>query len=91
MLKGLVFVDEEPYAIAAGFPLSDNCFDMSLAKQVDTLSGLTTYAKYALYNILPRQFDTVDTEEDLIISGLRTMKQQMGPIGKILMFGAMPK
>ena len=84
----LVYVDEEPYAIVAGFPLSDNCFDMAMAKQIDTLSGLTTYAKYAMYNVLPKQYDTVNAEEDLDISGLRTMKQQMGPIGKIFMYGA---
>jgi hypothetical protein len=87
----LVYVDEEPYAIVAGFPLSEKSFDMAMAKQVDTLSGLTTYAKYAMYNVLPGNYEIVNAEEDLDISGLRTMKQQMGPIGKILMFGAMPK
>lgn len=84
----LVYVDEEPYAIVAGYPLSDRCFDMAMAKQVDTLSGLTTYAKYAMYNVLPEHYEIVNAEEDLGISGLRTMKQQMGPIGKNLMFGA---
>lgn len=84
----LVYVDEEPFAIVAGFPLSDSVFDMAMAKQVDTLSGLTTYAKYAMYNVLPEQYETVNAEEDLNISGLRTMKQQMGPIGQNVMFGA---
>lgn len=84
----LVWVDEVPYAVVAGYPLSDDTFDMAMAKQVDTLSGLTTYAKYAMYNTLPEQYTIVNAEEDLGISGLRIMKQQMGPIGKNLMYGA---
>lgn len=84
----LVYVDEEPFAIVAGFPLSDNCFDMAMAKQVDTLSGLTTYAKYAMYNVLPPQYEFVNAEEDLGIEGLRMLKHQMGPVGKLLMYGA---
>lgn len=84
----LVWVDEEPYAVVAGFPLSEDIFDMAMAKQVDTLSGLTTFAKYAMYTTLPEQYTIVNAEEDLGISGLRTLKQQMGPIGKNLMFKA---
>ena len=84
----LVYMDEEPYAIVAGFPLCDNTFDMAMAKQVDTVSGLTSYAKYAMYRVLPAQYEFVNAEEDLDIAGLRTMKQQMGPIGKIHMYGA---
>lgn len=87
----LVFVDGIPYAIVAGFPLSDRTFDMAMAKQVDTLSGLTSYAKYAMYNILPAKYQIVNAEEDLNISGLRILKQQMGPIGKNLMYGASAK
>lgn len=84
----LVYVDDEPYAIVAGFAISDDCFDMAMAKQKDTLSGITTYAKYAMYTMLPKQYSIINAEEDLGISGLRTMKEQMGPIGKNLMFVA---
>ncbi len=84
----LVYVDDSPYAIVAGYPISDSCFDMAMAKQIDTLPGLTSYAKYAMYNTLPERYETVNAEEDLDIPGLRALKQQMGPVGVIEMFKA---
>ncbi len=84
----LIWVDDEPFAIVAGYPLNEECFDMFLAKQKDTLSGLSSYAKYALYCSLPEKYTFVNAEEDLDIPGLRTVKQQMGPCGKIKMFRA---
>lgn len=82
----VVYVNEILFAIVAGFPLSEDCFDMCLAKQTDRLSGLSVYAKYEFVKSLPKQYVYFNAEEDLGVEGLRIMKQQMKPIGQIKMF-----
>ncbi len=81
-----VYVNEVLFAVVAGFPLSDNCFDMCLAKQSERLSGLSVYAKYEFVKSLPKQYLYFNAEEDLGVEGLRTMKMQMKPIGQNKMF-----
>lgn len=81
-----VYVNNILFAVVAGFPLSDECFDMCLAKQSDRLSGLSVYAKYEFVKTLPKQYAYFNAEEDLGVEGLRIMKQQMKPIGQIKMF-----
>lgn len=82
----VVLMDGEPYALAAGYPLSRDTFDLALAKQKNTLSGLSAYTKHALIQSLPEQFTCINAEEDLGLDGLRTMKRQMRPTGRIKMF-----
>lgn len=84
----LVYVDEEPYAVVAGYPLSRETFDMSLAKQKSKLSGLTVYAKQCFIVSLPENYRTINAEEDLDVKGLRMMKHQMRPIGQVKMYEA---
>lgn len=84
----LVYVDGEPYAVTAGYPLSDDTFDLCLAKQRDTLPGLSVFAKHELFAALAGSYATVNAEEDLGIAGLRTMKRQMQPSGRIVMYRA---
>lgn len=81
----LVRVGGTPYAVVAGYPLSGDMFDISLAQQRDNLPGLGTYAKHALINTLPPCYTLINAEEDLGIEGLRTMKQRMRPCGIIKM------
>lgn len=82
----MVSVGEEPYAVVAGFALSDDTFDMCLAKQKQYLTGLSNYAKHEWIKTLPRQYTKINAEEDLGIEGLRTMKKQMQPVTQILMY-----
>lgn len=82
----IVHVDDVPFAVVAGFPLSDNMFDMCLAKQKSTLSGLSVYAKHKFISLLDKKYKYINAEEDLGIEGLRIMKKQMQPIGQIKMF-----
>ena len=82
----VVYVNDVLFAVVAGFPLSENCFDMCLAKQSNRLSGLSVYAKYQFVKNLPKQYEYFNAEEDLGIEGLRTMKNQMKPIGLLKMF-----
>ncbi|MDO4338833.1 MAG: phosphatidylglycerol lysyltransferase domain-containing protein [Eubacteriales bacterium] len=82
----LVYVDEEPYAVAAGYPLSYSTFDLALAKQKSFLTGLSVYVKHQLFLSLPEQYEWINAEEDLGIPGLRTMKRQMRPVGQMEMY-----
>lgn len=82
----LLFVDGEPYAMTAGFSLSENTFDLCLAKQRGMLPGISVYAKWALYQQLPPEIAVINAEEDMGIEGLRMMKQQMKPTGMIEMY-----
>lgn len=84
----LVYVNEEPYAVVAGYPLGRGTFDMSLAKQKSKLSGLTVYAKQCFIVSLPENYRIINAEEDLDVKGLRMMKYQMRPIGQVKMYEA---
>ena len=86
-VKGIiVYVNEEPYSVVAGFAISDDMYDMCLAKQKSNLSGLSVYTKYNFIKNLSQQYTVINAEEVLGIDGLRTMKIQMQPIDKIKMF-----
>lgn len=82
----VVYVEDVPFAVVAGFPLSNSMFDMCLAKQKRNLSGLSVYAKHQFVCLLEKKYKYINAEEDLGIEGLRIMKQQMQPIGQIKMF-----
>ena len=82
----VVYVNEVPYAVVAGFPLSEKSFDMCLAKQTGKLSGLSIYAKQQFIKNLPMQYQYINAEEDLGIEGLRIMKEQMKPVDMIKMY-----
>ncbi|MEG1043707.1 MAG: phosphatidylglycerol lysyltransferase domain-containing protein [Oscillospiraceae bacterium] len=84
----VVYVNDVPFAIVIGYPISENSFDMCLAKQNDTLSGLSVYAKHEFICSLPPCYKIINAEDDLGIEGLRTLKQQMQPIGQVKMFSA---
>ena len=87
----LIYVDEEPYAVCAGYPLSDTVYDLAMAKQKDNLPGLSYHAKREFYLSLPEQYRIINAEEDLGIEGLRTMKHQMRPSGMVELFRAQKK
>lgn len=82
----LLKVDGEPYAITAGFWLSPTCFDLCIAKQKGTLSGISVYSKWIFISSLSEKAEYINAEEDMEIEGLRMMKQQMKPCGMISMY-----
>ncbi len=84
----LVLVDGEPYAVCAGYPLSEHMYDFALAKQRSNLPGLSYYAKHALYASLPERFTVINAEDDVGLEGLRLMKHQMRPSGMLEMYQA---
>lgn len=82
----LVRVEDEPFAIAAGYALSEDMFDLALVKQVRCLTGLSVYTRNRLIQLLPEQYKWLNAEEDLGVEGLRTMKKQMHPTEYIKMY-----
>ena len=84
----VVSVDKEPYAVVAGYPISDTVIDMSFAKQKAILPGLGVYAKQAFVSALPEQYTVINAEDDMGLQGLRMMKKQMHPMAMIHMYKA---
>ena len=77
-IKGIVlYLDEKPVAVTAGFLLADDVFDMVIAKSNVTLQGVSYYSKRELF--IRSGCKTVNMEEDLGIEGLRRMKQGLKP------------
>ena len=82
----IVYVDGEPMSVTAGYPLSEEIFDLSLSKQSRRLSGLSVYSRHALIRSLPEEYQLLNGEEDLGIAGLRQMKELMRPVSMIKMY-----
>ena len=84
----VVYVDGDPAAMSAGFPLTADSFDIAFSKSILRLDGLPDYTRQALARRLPDQYRILNGEDDLGIPGIRTVKQLMRPIGQINMFEA---
>lgn len=84
----VIYMDGQPYAVAAGYPLSSNCYDLFLAKERERISGLAYYAKREFFLSLPDQYRYINIEEDLGIEGLRKMKKILNPVNMNQMWEA---
>lgn len=78
----LTYVDGQPMAVCAGFPLTEDTFDVCLAKSIGTLNGLGYYSKREFFISLPDHFKYINLEEDLGAKGLATMKNILYPVKK---------
>lgn len=88
-ITGIVlYLNDEPAAVTAGFALDGDTFDVAVAKSVSTAQGVPYYAKRELFTRLEQP--VVNMEEDLGIPGLRRMKTGMHPIGKHDIWEAFP-
>lgn len=76
----ILYLDGTPTAVTAGFALTENIFDVMVAKSISTAQGVSYYAKRELFCISPCPF--INMEEDLGIQGLRKMKNGMNPTAK---------
>ncbi len=83
-----VLMDGRPYAVTAGFPLSEDTFDLCLLKQRAYLTGLSVFARCEMYKRLPANFTKINCEEDMGIAGIRKMKELMRPISITRMYEA---
>lgn len=84
----VVYIDGVAQAVCAGFPLTEDTFNISVAKSRQNLPGLSYYAKHALFLSLEPRFRYINLEEDLGMPGLRRMKQILSPVRKNEMWEA---
>jgi hypothetical protein len=84
----IVCADGEAVAVASGFPLSENAYDIAFSKSLELEKGLQYYIRRALVSFLPGQYTVLNGEEDLGLPGLRIMKTLENPIGRIEMYSA---
>ena len=82
----LVYVDGEPCSVSAGYPLTEDVFDISVSKQTERLTGLPVYSRRALIQSLPPEVTLLNAEEDLDLEGLRYMKQRMHPVDMVELY-----
>ena len=82
----ITYVDGIPLAMAAGFPISYNSYDIAFSKSADKIKGLQDYTRLALVEIIDEKYTLLNGEDDLGIPGLRMIKELMRPISKIDMF-----
>lgn len=82
----IVYMDDQPEAVVAGFPLSERSYDLAFAKAVDRENGLLHFARRSFVSTLPEQYTIINGEEDLGIPGLRNAKLLERPIGQIKMY-----
>lgn len=82
----IVYMDDQPEAVIAGFPLSEHSYDLAFAKAVDRENGLLHFARRSFVSALPEQYTIINGEEDLGIPGLRNAKLLERPIGQIKMY-----
>lgn len=75
----LMYADGAPFGVAAGYMLSDDTFDLFLAKECVKDPCLGYYMRRELMRLLPENVRFVNLEDDLEIEGLRVMKKQMLP------------
>ena len=76
----LLYADGKPCGVAAGYPLTDDAYDISLGKLSYEDAALGYYLRRAWMETLPDAVRLVNIEDDLDIEGLRVMKHNMRPV-----------
>lgn len=84
----IVYMDGEPYAVEAGYPLSGDTYDLYLSKEKAQVPGLAYYAKRIFFLSLDARYRYINMEEDLGLEGLRKMKTILAPVEKNLIWQA---
>lgn len=82
----IVYADGIPAAIAAGYLLSDQVYDISLCRQSLSDPDIAVFVRQHLFMGIPHTVRYINAEEDLGLEGLRSLKQGMRPIGLLEMF-----
>ncbi len=86
-LQGVILrLDGTPWAVSAGYPLTEDTFDCCLMKSRQNLPGIAEHLRAALARQLPERVRLINFEEDLGIAGLRQMKTRFRPCGRINMY-----
>lgn len=88
----ILYLDQTPVAVFAGFPLTDDTLDVLIGKCVqDAPRGTAYYALRGYLQSVQDRFTYCNHEEDLGIPGIRRMKNSLSPIRKNILWKAVQK
>lgn len=65
--------------VSMGFPLTGDTMDGCVERHLPSIHGLSCFTQMSLIREAPPQYRYMNGEEDLGLSGLRTMKHHMNP------------
>lgn len=82
----IVYADGIPAAIAAGYLISDQVYDISICRQLLGDPDIAVFVRQQLFMGIPDTVRHINAEEDLGLESLRNLKQSMRPIGLLEMF-----
>ena len=74
-----VWADGILSGISMGFPLTGDTMDGCVERHLPSIHGLSCFTQMSLIREAPPQYHYMNGEEDLGLSGLRTMKHHMNP------------
>lgn len=92
-ISGIVlYADNQPVSVFAGFPLSGNTVDVLIGKCIpDAPKGIAYYALREYLRLCGEGYTYCNHEEDLGIDGIRQMKNSLCPIEKTPIWRAVRK
>ena len=74
-----VWADGILSGISMGFPLTGDTMDGCVERHLPSIHGLSCFTQMSLIREAPPRYRYMNGEEDLGLSGLRTMKHHMNP------------
>ncbi len=85
----VVYVNDQPMSVFAGFPIDDNTVDALVGKcRHDAPRGLVYYAIREYFKQIADKYTYCNLEEDLGIPGIRLIKEELRPERKNLIWTA---
>lgn len=75
----IVYIGDEPYAVAIGGRITEDTFGVQLAKMKENVDGLMFYLLHECFKIIPEQYKYINGDDDMNIEGIRIHKQKMKP------------
>ena len=82
----VLYMDDVPCAVAAGYLLNDSTVDCCLQKSAVNEYGLQYYIRQQFSQVTPQSVKFYNYEEDLGLEGLRTAKEFMHPCAMVDMY-----
>ena len=88
----ILYANDEPVCVFAGFPLSEDTLDVVIGKAVsDAPKGIAYYGLREYLKLCGTGYTYCNHEEDLGIPGIRQMKNSLCPVFKVSIWEAVLK
>ncbi len=78
-IGNVVYLDEQPYAVAIGGKITDDTYGIQVAKMKEPVAGLMFYLLHKCFELIPEQYMFINGDDDMGDSGIRIHKQKMKP------------